>query len=136
MRGRNAELVQHDAALGDVLGVVADALQFAGDLQRRDDLAQVLRHRLAQRQQADDELLGLALQRVHLRVSFHGLAGGLGVAFQHRRAGQRDLALDHAAHIGDQVRAAGPGLCSKLLTMCSGVSGHPIPSVALSRTGR
>jgi hypothetical protein len=45
-------LRQRDGPLGDVGGVVADALEVARDLERRHDLAQVARHRLAQRQDA------------------------------------------------------------------------------------
>jgi hypothetical protein len=42
-------------ALGDVLGIVADALDHADDLQRRDHLAQVVRHRRAQRDDLDHQ---------------------------------------------------------------------------------
>ena len=62
------ELRQHDRAFGDIGRVIADPLEIAGDLQRRDDLAQVVGDRLAQRQQADDEGLDLALQRIDLRI--------------------------------------------------------------------
>ena len=58
-------------ALRDIGGIIADPLHVAGDLQRRDDLAQVAGDRLAQCQQADDEALDLALQRIDLRVLLH-----------------------------------------------------------------
>ena len=61
-------LPQNDAALGDVGGVVADAFQIAGDLQAGDDPTEITRHRLAQRQHADDELLDLAFQGIDLGV--------------------------------------------------------------------
>ncbi len=42
---------------------------------RRNDLAQVLGHRLAQGQQTDDELLDLVLHRIDLRVGLDGAGG-------------------------------------------------------------
>ena len=120
---RQLVLRQHDAALGDVGGVVADALQVAGDLQRRDDLPQVAGHRLAQRQHADDELLDLALQRIDLRIVLDHAGGRRGVAIQDRVGGERHLAFDHAAHLGDQVAQALQFLVVALDDMLGGV-GH------------
>jgi hypothetical protein len=51
-------------ALGDVLGIVADPLDHRGDLERGDHFAQIVGHRRAQRDDADDELLDLGLDRV------------------------------------------------------------------------
>ena len=61
------------------------------------------RHRLAQRQQADDELLHLALQRVDLRVVLDRARRRGGVAVHDRLGGQRHLAFHDAAHLGQQV---------------------------------
>src|SRR5271166_4163367 len=96
-----APLGQADAALGGVRGVVADAFQVAGDLQRGDDLAQVVGDRLAQREQADDETLDLALQLVDLGIEFHRAHRGGGVALHHRLGREADLALDDPAHLGE-----------------------------------
>jgi len=92
------ELRQHHAALGDVGGVVADPFQVAGDLQRRDDLPQVLCHWLAQRDQADDETARLPLERVHPGVGLDGAVGGGGILVHHRADGERHLALHQPAH--------------------------------------
>src|SRR5271157_1016465 len=81
---RQCVLRQYDAALGRVGGVVADPLQVAGDLQRGDDLAQVVGNRLAQGKQADDERLHPALQLVDLGVELDRARRGGGVAFHHR----------------------------------------------------
>jgi hypothetical protein len=51
-------------ALRDVLGIVADALDHADDLQCRDHLAQVVRQRRAQRDDLDHQAFHLGLQRV------------------------------------------------------------------------
>ena len=53
--------------LGDVDGVIADALEVVGDLERRREHAQVARHRLLQREQVDDLLLDLDFEVVDRR---------------------------------------------------------------------
>ena len=55
-------------ALGDVLGVVADALEIGGDLERRHGLAQIDRHGLAQRQHPHGLLVDLAAPARRSRV--------------------------------------------------------------------
>ena len=52
--------------LGDVLGIIADALDHARDLERGDDVAKVGRHRRAKRDQLDRAALGLDLERIEL----------------------------------------------------------------------
>ena len=96
-------LPQHDAALRDIGGIVADALQIAGDLQRRDDPPQVARHRLAQRQHADHELLDLALQRIDLGIFFHHPHRRDAVAVHDRLGRHGNLAFHDAAHLGQHV---------------------------------
>jgi hypothetical protein len=88
-------------ALGAVLRHVADALEIARDADRRDDLAQVDRERLAARDRQHGALLDVPLQRVHALVhGDHGLREGR-VAPDERidRVGQ--LLLGDAAHLGD-----------------------------------
>jgi len=95
-----------EAALGDVGGVVADALQVAGGFERGDDVAQIAGHGLAQCEQADDELLDLLFAGIHLGVRLHRLGGGGAVAVEDGGAGEGYLALDHAAHLHDEVTQA------------------------------
>ena len=65
------ELALHrQNALGDVLHEVADALEVVGDADRRDDVAQVHRHRLAARDGEDRLLLHLALELVEPGVGW------------------------------------------------------------------
>ena len=92
---------ERDRPLGDIGGVVADALQIGGDLQGRDDLAQVQGHGLAQRQHADDVGVDLDLVVVQALVALHDLAGELGVALHHALDGGLKLALGDAAHLDD-----------------------------------
>jgi hypothetical protein len=64
-------------ALGDALAEIADALEFGGDLQRGNGLAQVARQRLAKGEQAEDLLLDFDLDLVDLRVARdHGFGQG------------------------------------------------------------
>src|SRR5271165_3468439 len=106
-QGREAErqrvVRQHDGALDRVRGVVADPIEIAGDLQRRDDLAQVVGDRLAKRQQTNDEPLHLALQFVDLGVEFDRTRRVGGVALRHRLGREADLALRDPAHLEVRV---------------------------------
>ena len=58
-----------DRALGDVHGVIADALQIVRHLDRPDDESKVARHRLLKREQLDRCLLDLELERCQLRIA-------------------------------------------------------------------
>ena len=90
-----------ERALGDVLGEVADALDVAGDADRRDRLAQVDRERLAAGDRQDRVLLDLALEHVEPRVGGdHGL-GERRVAPHERVDGIDEHLLGDAAHLGD-----------------------------------
>ena len=60
-RSRSRRLEQRDP-LGDILGIVADPLDDAGDLERRDSVTKVARHRRAKRDQLHRALLGLDLE--------------------------------------------------------------------------
>jgi hypothetical protein len=69
-------VVDHRHALGDVLGIVADPLDHAGDLQRGDHFAQIVGHRRAQRDDPHRELLDLGLDRIDRLVVGDDLAAG------------------------------------------------------------
>ena len=96
-------LRQRDRALGDIGGVIADAFEIAADLQRGNDLAQIARHRLAQRQEADRQIVDVAFELVDLRIAFDDPDGAIAVAFDDNldRGGQ--LALRQPAHFDDHV---------------------------------
>ena len=89
--------------LGDVLRIVADPLDHAGDLQRCDDFAQIVGHRRAQGDDLDGQSVDLALERVELAVVRHDPLGQLFVAADKRveRAFQRGLG--EPAHLGDEA---------------------------------
>ena len=76
------DCVERDRALRDIGGVIADALEIAGDLERGNDLAQIARHRLAQRQQAHRQALELALELVDLGVALDDAGGEIAVALR------------------------------------------------------
>ena len=112
--------VQHQRALGDVLGQIADALQFGRDLDRRQGLAQIHRHGLAQRQQLQRPVLDLLLQRVDAGVAAHRAFRRRAVAPGDGLDGGGELGLGQAAHLRHQ---GGKGL--KLLGKgLDGVIGH------------
>ena len=73
-------LGEDQGALGDVLGEVAAALQFAGDASAGQHDAQVVGERLAQREQLDGAALDFALRGVELLVALDHRSGPAGVA--------------------------------------------------------
>ena len=96
-RGRG---VERDRALGNVGGVVADALDVRRDAQAGEDLAQVARHRSAQRQQ-HHVVADPAFGRVDgLVVGDDPARGAVVAAIDHV---QRGFELDHGdvAHLHD-----------------------------------
>jgi hypothetical protein len=62
-------LVKHQSPLGDILGQIADALKIAGDAPSGEHDAQIARHRLAQRKQANGAPLYVALGVVDLGIA-------------------------------------------------------------------
>ena len=100
--------VEHKRALADVLGQVADALQFVGDLDRRERRAEVDRHRLAQRQQLQRLLFDGLLDTVHALVGPDGRFGQLSVALGDGFDGVGELGFGQSAHLGDRIRQATP----------------------------
>jgi hypothetical protein len=86
-------------ALGDVLGIVADPLDHAGDLERGDDLAQIVGHRRAQGDDLHRLALDLGLERVDPGVALDDRGGGLRIAADERLHGVADRRLGEAAHL-------------------------------------
>ena len=84
---------QGRGALGHVGCVVAHALQVVGDLQGRQDLAQVVGHRLAQGQHAQGQSLDLVLQVVDVLVRLDAAGGQRIVALGDRLDGVGELSV-------------------------------------------
>ena len=95
------------ARLGDVLGIVADTLDHAGDLQCGDDFAQIVRHRRTQRDDAHGQLVDLAFERVDLLVAFDDLLGEVVVTAHQRIERLLDRDFGQTAHFRDQAAEAG-----------------------------
>ena len=75
---------QRDRALGDIGGIVADALDVGGDAQGGEHVAQVAGHRRAQRQQAHHVVADFLFQLVDgVVVADHALGRALVAAFDH-----------------------------------------------------
>ena len=90
-----------ERALGDVLGEVADALQVAGDLQHRHDVAQIVGHGLAPGDHQDGLLLQVALEQVDVAIAGDCRLGELGIAVLQRVEALRQQPLGQAAHLRD-----------------------------------
>ena len=110
-------------ALGDVLGEVADALQIAGDLQHRHDVAQVVGHGLAPGDHQDGLLLQVALEQVDVAVAGDCRLGELGIAPLQRVEALRQQPLGQAAHLRDLLVE----LLQLLVEGLDGVLVHGVP---------
>ena len=67
-------------------------------LPQREDHAQILADRLAEREEVDDLLVRLDVEEVHDVIAGDHVAGGLQVRLAQRRHRLRDLILHQAAH--------------------------------------
>ena len=85
-------------ALGDVDGMVADALEVVVDLQGPDEEAQVDGHGLLEGQQGDRRVFDLQLQAVDLLVRGDDRPRLLGVHLREGFDRMVDLALDLPSH--------------------------------------
>ena len=94
---------ERDRALGDIRRVVADAFEIAGDLQRGDDLAQIARHRLAQRQQPHRQIVEIAFELIDLVVGLDDLRRQIAVALDDGLDRGGELAFRHPAHLDDDL---------------------------------
>ena len=95
--------IDHRHALGDVLGVIADAFDDGGDLERRHHLAQIDRHRRTQRDDADREPLHLRLDRIDRLVVGAHARGEFGIGAGERLHGECDGILGKPAHLRDHA---------------------------------
>ena len=97
-----ANVLEPRHALGDILGIIADPLDHAGDLERGDDVAQIVGHRRAQRDDLDRAPLDLGLERVDLLVAADDLGGGDRVAPDQRLHRVADRDFGEPAHLADE----------------------------------
>ena len=73
---------ENQRAFGDVLGVVAHALERTGNFDVAEDVAQVIGHGLAARDDRKRAGFDLALALIQLRVARDDALGGIDVSFQ------------------------------------------------------
>jgi hypothetical protein len=85
--------------LGDVDRQIADALEIGVDLDRRQDDAQVDRHRLVQRQQLDAAAVDLDVQLVDRRVAGEHLVDERPIAVDEAGDRRAHALLGEAAHL-------------------------------------
>ena len=93
--------LQEGDDLGDVLGLVADALHVGDHFQGGGDLAQVPGHRLLLQQQLQAQGLDGALLLVDLRVQGAHLGGQGGVSLRQGLGSQGDDLLAQGAHFDE-----------------------------------
>ena len=96
------DILEQRNALGDVLGIVADALDDARDLERCNDVAKVAGHRCAQGDELHGAPLRLDLEHVELLVLSDDALGALDVALGEAAHGFADRVLGKAAHLADE----------------------------------
>ncbi len=94
---------QRDGSLGDVGGVIADALQRGGNLEARNHVSQVLGHGLAQRQQAYRHLIHLEFQGIDPGVFVNGARRQLRIARCHGFDGRAEVGFGKPAHLQQRL---------------------------------
>src|SRR5690606_29382429 len=105
--------------LGDVDGVVADALEVGRDAERGGDEPEVARHGLLEREELDRGLLELELEPVDLLVHLDHALGLGAVAPEQGLDGEADGLLDAAGHRDE------PRLEQVQLLLEAAWGGHP-----------
>jgi hypothetical protein len=97
-----AHVLEQRNALRDILCIIADALDDARNLQRRDDVSKVARHRCPKRDQLDCAPLRLNLQYIELLVVLDDLGRTFDVALDEAAHGLADRMFRQSAHLADQ----------------------------------
>ncbi len=85
-------------SLGDIHGLVADALEVVVDARNRQDEAKIDGHELVQRKKLHDAVVDFHLQLVDGVFFLENALGKLLIGLQHRVNGLVDRALREAAH--------------------------------------
>ena len=98
MRPRRAAAGQERDDLGDIFGLIADALHIRDHFQGCGDLPQVARDRLLLEQQLEAEGFDIPLLLVDLRVQRRDLLREAHVSVRHRLGGQCDDLFTARAH--------------------------------------
>ena len=97
---RHVLQIQHD--LGNIVGLIADALHIRDHLQRRGDTPQVTGHRLLVQQQPQAQVLNVPLLPVDIPIQRRHLLCQRLVPGGQGAGGQRDHPLAQRAHL-DQL---------------------------------
>jgi hypothetical protein len=118
-------------ALGDVLGIVADPLDHARNLERGDHFAQVVGHRRAQRDDPHGQPVDLGFQRVDPRSS---LATTRASFARHGWTKRVDRVADR--HFGQPAHLARSARASWLISFVECLDGMFGHDRFLSRSGR
>jgi hypothetical protein len=98
-----AAILDHGNPLGDVLGIVADPLDHAGNLERCHHFPKIVSHRRAKRYDLDGVTLDFAFQLVDLLVVLDHPPGGFAVPLDERAHRLVDGRFGKAAHFGDEA---------------------------------
>jgi len=117
-------------ALGDVHGLVADALEIGHELEGGREQAEVVRDRLPQREDAEDERVDLHLVAIDEPVELLHLGGLLGRVVPERVEREPQASLAARAH-GERVCAQLTELGFEVTTRVG--RGHPLSRRAAGR---
>ena len=123
---------QVSAAPGNVLREIAHPLEDRRKLQHRDQQPQVLRHGLAQRDDAGGHLLYFQLLGVELLVEQDHLLGQFLVALLHALQRSGEQLLGQPTHLGN-LR---PDQCEVLVEGSDDMFAHSTCSQSISRSAR
>jgi hypothetical protein len=116
--GMGRELEKPQPRPGDLHRVISHPLQVVGDLERRDDLPQVLGHGLLESQELQGELVHVELQRIHHRIPVtHALqtasrsrATSASTARPSRSSASPAISRRRACRSGPDVRGSGASI--------------------------
>jgi len=128
-----ADILEQRNAPRDILGIIADPLDDAGNLERGNDVAEVTGHWRTQGNQLDCVAFGLDLERIELLVLLDDLQGAIEVAPDEAAHGLADRMFGKPAHLADQRAQPLDVLIERLQRM----SAHLLHVVTpISRSGR
>jgi hypothetical protein len=94
--------VERVDALGDVLGIVADTLDHARDLERGDDVAKVVGHGRAQGDGAHRQPIHFGFQRIEPGIAGDDRLRQFLIVVDERLDGVADRDFGEPAHLGDE----------------------------------
>ena len=118
---------------GDARRLIGDPLQIRAELHRRDDGAQIDRHRLEAQQQFDAVLIHLLFEQIDLLVVGDHLVAQLAIALEQPAEGPLQIALRQARHHQHVLAQETQRLVERTEDVQIGRIYHKVPMVVCGR---